>query len=195
MSVSALSSSSSAQLLQALFQKTDADSNGGLSIDELFSSSRVTGADRSQATSLFSSVDTSSDSLISQTELKTAFDRMSSDMRSTLISATQEDASRQSASSGSSSTLLDAANAYSGAAKGGSEGGGAPPPRGGGSAPSAGGGAGGASESSESDGTTDAADANGDGVVTAAEQAAYDAEHPAAAKANASSSSGLQQAA
>ena len=58
---------------------------------------------------------------------------------------------------------------------------------GGGQGPGGAGGGGGASQSSSS---TDPADTNGDGTVSAAEQAAYDAKYPNSTEANSSDTSG-----
>ena len=61
---------------------------------------------------------------------------------------------------------------------------------GGGQGPGGAGGAGGGGGASQSSSSTDPADTNGDGTVSAAEQAAYDAKYPNSTEANSSDTSG-----
>jgi len=157
MSTSISSSTSSATLSNALFDKLDTQKKGYIDIADM---QAAPGSDDSKTAEAFAAIDTDSDGKVSKSELSTAIDKVGEQL------SAQRDASRVKA--------------------GGAQGqghAGAPPPGGGA------GGAGGArpaSSSDSEDNTTTyvaAADTNGDGTVSEAEEAAYEQLQVAAAKA------------
>ena len=190
MSVGSVSSSASALFVQSVFDRTDADGDGTLSLDEVLASARQDGADKAGATAAFQDADSDQDGAISRTELASIFERMSNDTRQGLIDA--QETANSATTSAEASAQYGAAAGQGGSPPagggGGGGGGGAGGVRGGGGGSGGGGGgaggAGGTSSQSDST-TTDPADANGDGIVTAAEQQAYDLSHPAEAAADA----------
>lgn len=181
MRVSAIGSGASAQLLQSLFSKADSDKSGGISLDELGAASKTlqTGQSDAVVARAFDAMDSDDSGTVSESELKTAFDKLSSEMRSTLLD-TQEGATGDTLGA-----LIDTAAApvEASAAAGG------PPPGGGGGGGGPGGAGGGTKGSGEDEESTDPADLNGDGIVTASEQAAYDAGNGATATASTAATS------
>jgi hypothetical protein len=173
MNISPVSASASSQLLQRVFKQADSDASGGISSAELTSASG-SGASSTDVTALFKSADSSSDGRISAAELKSAFDNMSTEMQSALISA--QESATSTADTLKALAESTAANAgMAGMVSNGVPVQGEPPAQGAPPARPAGGGGGGGGKTEEAD----PADANGDGVVTASEQAAYDSSQGA----------------
>ncbi|MDB5601244.1 MAG: h [Xanthobacteraceae bacterium] len=174
MNISPVSASASSQLLQRVFKQADSDASGGISSAELTSASG-SGASSTDVTALFKSADSSSDGRISAPELKSAFDNMSTEMQSALISA--QESATSAADTLKALAESTAANAgMAGMVSNGTPVQGEPPAQGAPPARPAGGGGGGGGGKTEE---ADPADANGDGVVTASEQAAYDSSQGA----------------
>jgi len=87
---SGVSSTSLAQMRQQMFQKLDADGSGGVDETEFANGpSGSGGMDSGIASALFTAFDTDSDGSLTQDELETGFQKLSSSMRSVLI-GTQE---------------------------------------------------------------------------------------------------------
>ena len=87
---SGVSSASLAQMRQQMFQKLDADGSGGVDETEFANGpSGSGGMDSGIASALFTAFDTDSDGSLTQDELETGFQKLSSSMRSVLI-GTQE---------------------------------------------------------------------------------------------------------
>ncbi|MBK5957001.1 hypothetical protein CCR97_02050, partial [Rhodoplanes elegans] len=178
MSVSSISSSTSTELLKALYSTLDADKSGGVSLGELTTASdELAGTSATDATKLFESADTDSDGLLSESEVKTAFESLSSDMRTTLLAV--QEMSSETATAGTLAALVsDAAEEASASSTADDDSGTSSSDAVSGSGGGGGGGA--AATSEEESGPFDAADTNQDGEVSAAEQAAWDAAHAAA---------------
>lgn len=161
-----ISSTSSATLSSALFDKLDTRKKGYIDQADLQPAAGPAGDD-SKTAQAFAAIDRDSDGKVSKSELSTAIDKVGEQL------GAQRDASRVRAS---------------GAQQPGHAGG--PPPGGGAGGPPPGGGANSAKATSSgagSDTTTKyvaAADTNGDGTVSDAEETAYEQlEAAAAAKA------------
>jgi hypothetical protein len=87
---SGFSSASLAQMREQMFQKLDADGSGGIDETEFANGpSGSGGMDSGIASALFSAFDADSDGSLTQDELETGFQKLSSSMRSVLI-GTQE---------------------------------------------------------------------------------------------------------
>jgi hypothetical protein len=90
---SGFSSTSHAQMREQMFKKLDADGSGGIDETEFAAgpsgSSGSSGMDSGIASALFTAFDTDSDGSLTQDELETGFQKLSSSMRSVLI-GTQE---------------------------------------------------------------------------------------------------------
>ena len=91
---SGFSSTSLAQMREQMFQKLDADGSGGIDETEFANGpsggpSGSGGMDSGIASALFTSFDSDSDGSLTQDELETGFQKLSSSMRSVLI-GTQE---------------------------------------------------------------------------------------------------------
>ena len=178
MSIGSLSSGSVSEFVQSIFSKIDADQSGGVSLDEMLKATDGSNLDQSTVASVFAEADGDGDGELSASELQSVFAGMATDTRGELLSV-QETSSdtvavgqalaSYAASAGSTTEASEATGAAGGAGGGGGAGG-----------------AGGAGSSEES---TDPADLNGDGVVTAAEQAAYDATHGGASTSTSGASS------
>jgi hypothetical protein len=176
MNISPVIASASSQLLQRVFKQADSDASGGISSAELTSASG-SGASSTDVTALFKSADSSSDGRISAAELKSAFDNMSTEMQSALISA--QESATSTADTLKALAESTAANAgMAGMVSNGVPVQGEPPAQGSPPARPAGGGGGGGGGGGKTE-EADPADANGDGVVTASEQAAYDSSQGA----------------
>ncbi|MDC7789262.1 EF-hand domain-containing protein [Rhodoplanes sp. TEM] len=165
-------SSSSTELLQSLYAKLDTDQSGGVTLEELTSVSEdLAGTSSSDAAALFESTDADGDGLLSETEVKSAFESLSTSMRSTLL-AEQETSSDTAAADTITALAGSAGGAGSASGSEDSESSDAVS-----DSDSGGGGGGGAAATEEETGPFDVADTNQDGEVSAAEQAAYDAKH------------------
>lgn len=88
--VSGFNSASLAQMREQMFQKLDADGSGGVDETEFANGpSGSGGMDSGIASALFTSFDSDSDGSLTQDELESGFQKLSSSMRSVLI-GTQE---------------------------------------------------------------------------------------------------------
>ncbi|MFD2183117.1 hypothetical protein [Rhodoplanes azumiensis] len=97
MSVSSVSTSSSA-LLEQLQARLDRDRSGGVGKDEIQSAttSRTGRTSSTDVAALFRSADTDGDALLSKSEVKSAFDSLSSEMRSQLLGLQETGSSARS---------------------------------------------------------------------------------------------------
>ncbi|ALK10497.1 EF hand [Blastochloris viridis] len=161
MSISAVSSSSATQSLQSILAKVDGDQSGSVSLDEMLQATEGSNLDQSTVTSVFANADSDSNGELSATEFQTLFSSMSTETRGELLTVQEE-----------SSDVVEVAEALAGYAAAAGENSQAGASSGSSGSGGGAGGAGGASSES-----TDPADLNGDGRVTAAEQAIYDATH------------------
>lgn len=173
MSIDSLSSGSVSEFVQSIFSKIDADQSGGVSLDEVLKATDGSNLDRSTVASVFAEADGDGDGQLSASELQSVFAGMASDTRGELLSVQETSSDTVAVGQALASYAATAESSAATEAAGG-------------------GGAGGAGSSEAS---TDPADLNGDGVVTAAEQAIYDATHGGASTSTSSASSPVATAA
>lgn len=177
MSMDSVGPAAALQFVQSVFSKVDSDTSGGISPDEMQAATSSAGVDSSIAQNVFAQADADGSGEVSTSELQSVFVSMAPETRSGLLEAQEQ--------GGDTMAVGQALAQYAGVASEGASPDGASPSS---SEAQGGGGAGAGGASGGSTVSTDAADANGDGKVTAAEQAKYDATHPSASQSSSSSS-------